>query len=94
MSQKYVEVHPNKIILSRAFNQSFYEAKVTLTNTTSSYIVFKVYINKSTQYSSNPSTGFIKPSENITVTIKRIEKVYSSLCFRTLCKMILAKTNF
>jgi hypothetical protein len=75
MAQNYLDVHPNKIILSRPFNQSFYESKLTLTNITDKYIVFKVYINKSTQYSSNPSTGFIKPGDNIVITIKRVEKV-------------------
>jgi hypothetical protein len=93
MSQNYLDVHPNKIILSRAFNQSFYESKITLTNTTNRYIVFKVYINKSTQYSSNPSTGFIKPSDNIIITIKRVEKV-TFLKNRILFKIRVAKTNF
>lgn len=76
MSNKYVDVHPNKIILSRNFSQQFYESKITLTNKTNSFVVFKVYINKTTQYSSNPSTGYIKPEGSISIAIKRIEKVF------------------
>ncbi len=75
----YIEVLPDKIILSRQFNQTFYEAKLSLTNLLDSYVVFKVYINKSSQYSSNPSTGFIKPKDSVNINIKRLEKVFYSL---------------
>ena len=73
--KKYVDVFPNKIVLSRNLQQSFYDARITITNLLDKYVVFKVYINKSTQYSANPSTSFIKPNETAIVNIKRIEKV-------------------
>ena len=78
-SNKYVEVFPNKIILSKQLGQSFFDSKLTLTNVLDSYVVFKVYINKSTQYSANPSTSFLKPRESVVINIKRVEKVFYSI---------------
>lgn len=72
---KYIDVFPNKITLSRVFDQNFYESKLTLTNLTDKCVVFKVYINKNTIYSANPSTSFIPPRDNIIINIKRLEKV-------------------
>ncbi len=75
MDNKYIEVFPDKIKLSKTFEQNFYESRITLTNLTNLYVVFKVYINKNTIYSANPSSSFIKPKESTTITIKRLEKV-------------------
>lgn len=75
MDNKYIDVFPDKIRLSKTYEQNFYEARITLTNLTNSYIVFKVYINKSTIYSANPSSSYIKPKESITISVKRLEKV-------------------
>jgi len=72
---KYIEVFPNKILLKKPLSQNYYESKLILTNTTEKYVVFKVYINKSSIYSANPSTSYIKPKENITIIIKRLEIV-------------------
>lgn len=72
---KYVDVFPDKIILSKALEQNQYEARLTLTNLIDKYVVFKVYINNSSIYSATPSTSFIKPREKATINIKRQEKV-------------------
>jgi hypothetical protein len=74
-SNKYIEILPDKIILGRSNAQAFYESKITLTNLTNKYVVFKVYINKHTLYSANPANSFIPPKENIALTIKRLENV-------------------
>ncbi len=74
-AKKYIEVFPNKILLAKSNDQNYYEAKLTLNNLTNSFVVFKVYINKSTIYSANPSTSFIPPKEGISINIKRLEKV-------------------
>ena len=75
MDNKYVDVFPDKIKLSKTFDQNYHEARITLTNLTNNYVVFKVYINKNTIYSANPSSSYIKPKESTTVSIKRLEKV-------------------
>ena len=75
MDNKYVDVFPDKIKLSKIFEQDYYEARITLTNLTNSYVVFKVYINKNTIYSANPSSSYIKPRESTTINVKRLEKV-------------------
>jgi hypothetical protein len=73
---KYLEVLSDKIILNRTSLNPYYEAKLTLTNLTNKYVVFKVYINKHTLYSANPASSFISPKENLSITIKRLENVY------------------
>jgi hypothetical protein len=75
MDNKYVDVFPEKIKLSKTFDQDYYEARITLTNLTNNYVVFKVYINKNTIYSANPSSSYIKPKESTTINVKRLEKV-------------------
>lgn len=75
---KYVEVFPNKIVLQKSYDQTYLESKIVLTNLLDKYVVFKVYINKSAIYSANPSTSFIRPKENISINIKRLEKVSNS----------------
>jgi hypothetical protein len=75
MENKYLEIFPNKIVLSKTFDQNFYEARLNLTNLTNQYLVFKVYINKNTIYSANPSTSFIKPQDSVVVNVKRLERV-------------------
>lgn len=70
---KYLEVLSDKVILTRTASNPYYEAKITLTNITNKYVVFKVYINKHTLYSANPASTFIPPKENILITIKRLE---------------------
>jgi len=82
-NKKYIEVFPNKILLRKQLGASFFESKMTLTNLIDKYVLFKVYINKSSQYSANPSTGYIKPGENMTINVKRVEKVFEFLIFRT-----------
>jgi hypothetical protein len=72
---KYVEIFPKKISLKKITGQNFFETKLTLTNLVDKYVIFKVYINKNSIYSANPSTGFIKPKENIFINIKRLEMV-------------------
>ena len=74
-SKNYIEVFPNKINLKKQFSQTYFESKVVITNKVDKYVLFKVYINKSTQYSANPSTGFLKPGESNVINIKRVEKV-------------------
>jgi len=75
MDNKYIDIFPDKIRLSKPFEQNYYEARLTLTNLTNNYVVFKVYINKNTIYSANPSSSYIKPKESITINVKRLEKV-------------------
>ena len=75
MENKFVEVFPNKVTLSRSLPQSLFECRLTLTNLTDNYVIFKVYINNSAQYSANPSTSFIKPRDDATINIKRLDKV-------------------
>jgi hypothetical protein len=73
--KKYIEVSPEKITLSKTSDTSFYESRVVLKNKTDQHVVFKVYINKNTVYSANPSTSFIPPQESIIITVKRLENV-------------------
>jgi hypothetical protein len=73
---KYLEVLSDKVILNRTSFNPYYEAKITLTNLTNKFVVFKVYINKHTLYSANPASSFIPPKDNISITIKRLENVY------------------
>jgi hypothetical protein len=74
-NNKYLEVLSDKIILTRTTSNPFYESKISLTNLTDKYVVFKVYINKHTIYSANPASSFIPPKENLSITIKRLENV-------------------
>jgi hypothetical protein len=78
-SNQYIDVFPNKILLSKLNDQNFHEARVTLTNLTTKFVVFKVYINKKTIYSATPSTGYIGPKECIMVNLKRLNKVFDNI---------------
>jgi hypothetical protein len=80
-NKRYVDVFPNKILLSKPNENNFFEAKLTLTNLTNKFVVFKVYINKSTIYSANPSTSFISPKETTIVNVKRLERVIFILIY-------------
>jgi hypothetical protein len=75
----YIDISPEKITLTKSSETSFYESKLVLKNRTDKHVVFKVYINKYTVYSANPSTSFIPPQETILLTIKRLENVSISL---------------
>jgi hypothetical protein len=71
----YIDVSPNKITLAKQSDTSFFESKIILKNKTDKHVVFKIYINKYTVYSANPSTSFIPPQDSISVTVKRLENV-------------------
>ena len=72
----YVEIIPNKIIISKPLGATYYESRISINNLTDKYVIFKVYINKNTLYSANPSCTFIKPKDSVVVNIKRLERVY------------------
>jgi hypothetical protein len=75
IQKPFIEAFPNKISLTKAYEQDLYEARITLTNLTKNYVIFKVFINKTTTYSATPSTGFIPPLDNVSLHIKRLERV-------------------
>jgi hypothetical protein len=74
---KYLDVFPEKIYLKKILEQSYHEGRVTLTNITDKFVIYKVYINQNSIYSVNPSTSFIPPRGTVTVFIKRLNKVIS-----------------
>ena len=73
-SLNYLEVIPQQIILNKLSNDH-YESKISLKNETEKNVLFKVFNNKKTTYSSTPNYGFITPKGSISIDIKRLEKV-------------------
>lgn len=74
MSTSYLEINPNQIILSKT-STDYYESKIELKNLTNKYVLFKVFNNKKTTYSSTPNYGFLTPGGSINIEIKRLERV-------------------
>lgn len=77
-NNKYLDVFPEKMVLTRQLEQNFYESKATLYNTSTQFVIYKMYINRDTVYSVNPSTSFIAPGDKAEITIKRLDKVLST----------------
>lgn len=75
MEAKYLEVFPTTANFSKKPDKEFYEANLSLNNITNQYVIFKIYINKNTVYTANPSTSFLRPSDSTTVKITRQERV-------------------
>jgi hypothetical protein len=75
MSKKFFHIDSDKIYLTKKTDESgsYYISKVTLTNLTDKYLLFKVFLTKQKVYSLNPSTSFIPPREKVQVYIKRAE---------------------
>jgi len=74
ISTNYIDIIPNNIILKNK-NNDYHEATITLNNLTDSNVLFKVYNNKKTTYSSTPNIGFISPRGTIIIDVKRLERV-------------------
>jgi len=71
----FIEIIPNNILLKKK-TSDYYESTIALNNLTDNNILFKVFNNKKTTYSSTPNYGFISPKGTITIDIKRLERVY------------------
>jgi hypothetical protein len=72
---KFIETEPENIVLIKVMDQNFYEGRISLRNITDSFVIYKFHFTQHTIYSVCPSVYFIKPFENITVNIKRFEKL-------------------
>ena len=75
MSTKdYFKIDTDKIYMTKSISSpNTYSGKVTLTNKTGSYLIYKVMINKSKLYTANPACSFIAPNSQTDVIIKRLE---------------------
>lgn len=75
MSQpNYIDIIPSQILLTKTPND-YYQSRITLNNLTDKFVLFKVFNNKKTTYSSTPNYGFLSPRGDILVEIKRLERV-------------------
>jgi len=74
LTSNFIEIIPNQILLKKKISD-YLESTITLNNITNSNILFKVFNNKKTTYSSTPNYGFISPKGTITIDIKRLERV-------------------
>ena len=69
------EIKNNKITLVKIIDQYFYEGHLKLKNNLESeYVIFKI-INDKQYYSITPSLYYIEPGKDITINIKRFEKL-------------------
>ena len=69
------EIKNNKITLVKIIDQYFYEGHLKLKNNLNSeYVIFKI-INDKQYYSITPSLYYIEPGKEITINIKRFEKL-------------------
>lgn len=73
-SCNFIEIIPNCILLKKTTND-YYESSITLNNLIEQNVLFKVFNNKKTTYSSTPNYGFISPRGSIVIDIKRLERV-------------------
>lgn len=71
---KYIDIIPNSIFLKKT-TTDYYESTITLNNMIDQNVLFKVFNNKKTTYSSTPNYGFIRPKGSIVIDIKRLERV-------------------
>jgi hypothetical protein len=67
----YIETSPNKLILIRLTDQKFFEGRLTIRNITSKYVIYKIYINHTLNYSVTPSVYYIPPNQSIIVNVKK-----------------------
>ena len=74
LNSKYIDIIPDNILL-RNTTSDYYESTITLNNLTDNNVLFKVFNNKKTTYSSTPNYGFISPRGTIVIEIKRLERV-------------------
>jgi len=93
-SQKILETIPKKIILIKVIDQNFYEGRIRLNNTSDKFIVYKFIINQHMIYTVSPNVYYIKPFGNITVNIKRFEKVsYEQLKSKEKMDLVAVSSN-
>lgn len=67
----YIEIIPNKLILIRLTDQKFFEGRITLKNITSKFVIYKIYINHTLNYSVTPSVYYIPPYQSIVINVKK-----------------------
>jgi hypothetical protein len=92
--EKILETTPNKIILIKVIDQNFYEGRIRLHNTSDKFLVYKFFINQHMIYTVSPSVYYIKPFGNITVNIKRFEKVsYEQLISKEKMDLVAVLSN-
>jgi hypothetical protein len=70
----YFKIDTDKIYMTKSTTSpNTFSGKITLTNKTGSYLIYKVMINKSKLYTANPACSFIAPFSQADVIIKRME---------------------
>ncbi len=74
-SSSILEIIPNFIFLKKT-TTDYYESSITLNNLIDKNVLFKVFNNKKTTYSSTPNYGFVSPKGSIVIDIKRLERVF------------------
>lgn len=74
-TNNYIEIIPNGIFL-RKTSTEYYESTISLNNLLDQNVIFKVFNNKKTSYSSTPNYGYIPPMGTIVINIKRLERVF------------------
>ncbi len=72
---RFLEVTPNKILLTRTPEGNTSEASLNLKNITEKCVVFKVFINRTAIYSSIPSIGYLLPGGQQNINIRKFDKV-------------------
>lgn len=92
--ERWVEPKSNKIILIKVIDQTFYEGHMILINKTNQSIVFKCAMEQQC-YSITPILYFIEPLSQITINVKRFEKLAPSSPFviKDIIQIITAKAS-
>lgn len=73
--ENILEEYPNPLIVQKLSDSTYQDSSIYLTNKINKYVIYKVYMNLNPPlYSIKPSTGFIKPKESVTLTVKRFYK--------------------
>ena len=69
-----VEIYPDPLILVQSTNSDYLESKLNFHNLTSEYVIFKLFNNKKSLYTTKPSTSFIPPKDTVSILIKRFKR--------------------
>jgi len=69
---RFLEVIPSKIQFHRTTEGACPEADLDVSNITNKCVVFKVFINRTSTYSSVPAIGYLNPGEKTNIKIKKV----------------------